>query len=94
MPERIPIAAAKRVAFDYDCTQVIIMAWDGAKTHCITFGKTLEDCDQAAEGGNRIKRTLDWPESLCTAEPSRVKSLKKRIKSLESQIERMKGDKI
>jgi hypothetical protein len=87
MPARIPIKAAKDVANIYKCRQVILMAWDGERTHCVTYGKTVEDCDQAARGGNRIKVALGWPESLMD-EPSRVKKLKERIASLEAQIAR------
>lgn len=85
MPKRIPISAAKLVADKHDCRQVIILAWDGKLTHVVTYGKTLEDCDQAAQGGNKIKKVLGWPESLCQDEPSRVKKLKERIKELENK---------
>lgn len=85
MPAKIPIAAAKTVANEYACRQVILMAWDGEHTHCVTYGKTVEDCDQAAQGGNRIKAALGWPESLM-AEPSRVKKLKARIAQLEAAL--------
>lgn len=85
MPAKIPITAAKTVANEYACRQVILMAWDGERTHCVTYGKTVEDCDQAAQGGNRIKAALGWPESLM-AEPSRVKKLKARIAELEAAL--------
>lgn len=85
MPAKIPITAAKRVAIEHACRQVIIMAWDGERTHCVTYGNTVADCDQAAQGGNRIKAALGWPETLM-AEPSRVKKLKSRIKELEAAL--------
>ena len=71
----IPIAAAKRIAEDYDKDQVIILTWDAAhgQTHVTTYGKTLRDCEQAAEGGNKLKKVLSWPEHLCNATPSRMK---------------------
>jgi len=84
MSKRIPIKAAKELADDFLLKQVIIVAWDGKLTHVVTYGKTLEDCDQAAQGGNFVKKALRWPESLMT-EPSRVKSLKARIKELENE---------
>jgi hypothetical protein len=90
MPKRIPIQAAKDVAAKYACRQVIIAAWDGALTHIVTYGESVEDCDQAATGGNFIKKALGWPESLCNAEPSRVTKLKARIKELEEVEERTK----
>lgn len=73
MPKRIPIAAAKRLAQAHGCRQVIILAWDGKETHVVTYGETKGDCIQAAEGGNKVKRALGWPEDLCKAEPYRAR---------------------
>ena len=86
MPKRIPIKAAKDLAKEYDLKQVILCAWDGKLTHIVTYGKTLEDCDQAAQGGNKIKKALGWPEELCSDEPSRVKKLKKKIEELRKKV--------
>jgi hypothetical protein len=93
MPKRIPIAAAKRIAKEYALRQVIIMAWDGKLTHCVTYGVSVEECDQAAQGGNRIKQALGWPESL-RAEPSRVRAMRRRIESLLAEVAelRRKGE--
>jgi hypothetical protein len=89
--KNIPIAAAKRVAKEYDKDQVIILTWDKAfnKTHVTTFGKTMEDCDQAAEGGNRLKKALGWPEEMCKDEPSRVKKMKAEIKKLKARVKEL-----
>jgi hypothetical protein len=76
MPKRIPIAAAKRIATDHDLRQVILVAWDGKLMHVVTYGKSVEDCDQAAQGGNRVKAALGWPEILCREEPSRVMKIR------------------
>lgn len=74
----VPVTAAKRIAKEFDKDQVIVVTWDAAhgKTHVTTYGKTVEECAQAAEGGNLVKRALGWPESLCDAAPPRVKRLK------------------
>ncbi len=75
MPKkRIPIAAAKRIASDHGMDQVILLAWsrETGDTHVVTYGRTLQDCVQAADGGNRLKRELGWPEELCNAQPSRA----------------------
>jgi hypothetical protein len=85
MPKRIPIAAARRFAQEHNLRQVIVLAWDGELTHVVTYGKTLEDCDQAAAGGNKLKAALGWPESL-RAEPSRVRKLLARIAELEKLL--------
>lgn len=76
MPARIPISAAKRIAADHDLRQVILFAWDGKASHIVTYGKSVEDCAEAADLGNKMKRGLGWPESLQSAEPSRVKKLR------------------
>lgn len=73
MTKRIPIQAAKDIASKHACRQVIILAWDGVSTHVVTYGKSVEDCLQAANGGNAIKRSLGWPESECNAVPARIK---------------------
>lgn len=76
--KRIPIAAAKRIADEYSKDQVIVVTWDKATgtTWVTTYGKTVEECAQAAEGGNRVKRALGWPEILCNAKPARIRKTK------------------
>lgn len=63
MPARIPIAEAKRVADAQGCQQVIILAWDGERTHVVTYGDTKKACREAAEGANRLKAILGWPSA-------------------------------
>ena len=56
----VPIAAAKNVAKQYDKDQVIIIAWDEEHNmvHFTTYGKTKEDCAQAAKAGEFFKKAL------------------------------------
>ena len=70
----IPITAAKRIADDYGQSQVIVVTFDKQTglTHVVTYGGTLEECKQAAAGGNVVKKALGWPESLCVAKPARA----------------------
>ncbi|SIO37222.1 hypothetical protein SAMN05444166_4175 [Singulisphaera sp. GP187] len=91
MPNRIPILAASDIAKAHGCSQVIVLAWDGKKTHVVTYGESVEDCDQAAQGGNRVKVALGWPESLCNEEPSRVKKLKDENYDLKVKIKELEG---
>ncbi len=85
MPKRIPVSAAKLVAVTYDCRQVILVALDNDNTtHVVTYGSTEEQCDQAAQGGDFVKKALGWPESL-NAMPNRVKALSARVKELEAR---------
>lgn len=73
MNQEIPIAAAKVIAKKYGYTQVIIHAFDSetGTQHVTTYGKNLKECEQAAEGGNQIKRLCGWPEELCNAVPNK-----------------------
>lgn len=84
--KRLPIKAAKDLAKQYNQKQVILATWDGERTHIVTYGVSIEDCSQAAQGGNKIKDALGWPKDL-RDEPPRVKKLQDRIKELESYIE-------
>jgi hypothetical protein len=72
--KRIPISFAKKIAEEFGYAQVIIHAYDDITgLQCVTtFGKSLADCDNAAKGGNAIKKLLGWPEELCNAKPARI----------------------
>jgi len=73
--KRIPISDAKVLGKKLGYSQVIIMAFDkntGVTSVC-TWGDSVEDCVQAAQGGNFIKKTLGWPDDLCNAKPRRQK---------------------
>ena len=78
--KRIPINWAKKIAEDLGYTQVIIHAYDGEAgiQHVTTYGKSLEDCKNAADGGNAIKRLLKWDEELCNAKPKRLQKAEER----------------
>ena len=78
--KRIPINWAKKIAEDLGYTQVIIHGYDGETgiQHVTTFGKSLEDCKNSAEGGNAIKRLLKLPEELCKAKPKRLLKAEER----------------
>ncbi|MCA0368345.1 MAG: hypothetical protein LCH57_09845 [Proteobacteria bacterium] len=69
----IPVATAERVAAEHGCRQVILMAWDGKATHVVTWGFSREDAQQAADGGNRFKMAMNWPEELCRSVPELAK---------------------
>jgi hypothetical protein len=89
MPKRMPISSAKDIANKFDCKQVIIAAWDGERTHIVTYGKSAEDCDQAAQGGNLIKKAMGWPKSMLNDEPSRIIKMKSRIIELEQKVKEL-----
>jgi hypothetical protein len=76
--KRIPITEAKRLAETYSQSQVIIVTWDkiNNRQHVVTYGKSITDCEQAALGGNFVKKALGWPDEHCHAEPARVRRIK------------------
>jgi hypothetical protein len=78
--KRIPITAAKKIGEEFGYTQVIIHAYDSETgCQCVTsWGKSLDDCENAARGGNAIKKLLGWPSELCNAVPNRTKNRKKK----------------
>ncbi len=92
--KRIPVTAAKEIAKKYDKDQVIVITWDKAHgmMHVTTYGKTVEDCKQAAEGGNKLKEVLGFPEVLCKTEPARVRRAKKNQKELLSRLRQIDSD--
>lgn len=62
--KRIPIAAAQRIADEYDYDQVFIFArkvgQDGGE-HMTTYGRTKEHCDIAAKIGDLLKyKIMGW----------------------------------
>lgn len=85
MPKRIPIKAAKEIAEKYGMTHVIIFGNEPELDHIATYGKSTEQCAQAADFGNTIKSRLGWPDKFLT-QPSRVKKLQARIKELEEEL--------
>lgn len=64
MPKRIPIRAAFGVAEEYECKQVIIVAWDGSRTHVVTYGVDKEQCRQAALGGTFVMDEIKRRDKL------------------------------
>jgi hypothetical protein len=87
---RISIKSVKDFAVKFGLDQCIVFGWEKheKKQQVATWGRTLEDCASAAEGGNQIKTFCGWPNSLHT-EPSRVRKLQARIKELEDQLEKI-----
>lgn len=81
----IPISAAQALAESLELRQVIIVAWDGADTHVVTYGGSVIDSANAAAGGNMVKKALGWPEHTDT-ESTKVLALQARIAELEAQV--------
>jgi hypothetical protein len=83
----IPITAAKKIAHEYDWPEIIIFGYnpETADRHVTTFGKTVDQCADAAKAGNYLKKALNWPEELCHAKPAREKK-RDNYRALQNEI--------
>jgi hypothetical protein len=82
----IPIKVLKEFSQKYGYSTVVMFATNSNQMQYIaTYGRTIQECDQAAQFGDMMKDALHWPESLHAA-PSRVRQLQKRVKELEDEI--------
>lgn len=82
---KIPIKALKEMSKAYKLDHIIIFATGGDTQYVATYGRTIDECSEAADFGNVMKDKLGWPESL-HQQPSRVRKLQTRIKELEAQL--------
>jgi hypothetical protein len=82
---RIPIKALKQMSKDYGLDHVIVYGTEGETQHIATYGRTIDECSEAADFGNKMKDVLGWPESL-HQQPSRVRKLQAHIKELELKL--------
>ena len=82
----IPIKALKEISRRYGYTHVVMFAaGPGNIQYIATYGRSLPECDQAAQFGDMMKDALHWPKGL-HAIPSRVRILQARIRALETQL--------
>lgn len=79
---KVPIKALKELSKAYNLDHVIVFATEGNMQHIATYGRTSDECSEAADFGNMLKDALGWPESL-HQQPSRVRKLEARIRELE-----------
>jgi uncharacterized small protein (DUF1192 family) len=87
---RIPIKTVREFARKHKLTHAIVFGYDGNKQHVATYGESVEQCAQAADFGNKLKKALGWPESL-QAQPARVRALQKEIACLKNEVSRLKA---
>lgn len=71
-PKAIAIARAKEISkLGYDEVIIVGANYNTGTQHVTTYGKSLAACENAAKGGNAIKKLLNWPPELCNAKPKR-----------------------
>jgi hypothetical protein len=72
-PTTIPPEQLEGFARELGLTQAILVGWQPCvATHVVTWGDSLTDSAQAAQGGNAVRRALGFPETLCRALSPRV----------------------
>jgi len=73
----IPVDAARRIAEEYAQDQVVICTFENTtgRVHVVTYGKHIEDAENAAKGGDFVKKALGWPGRFCNSTPPRVQVL-------------------
>ena len=87
IPRNIPVSALKEFAEKYGYDHVIMFCTGGDMQYVATFGRTIEQCDRAAQFGDKLKDSLRWPESL-HAIPSRVHALQCKIADYKFILEK------
>lgn len=76
--KKIPISKAKEIAqFGYDEVIIVGCQYADGIQHVTTYGKSQAACENAAIGGNEVKKLLKWPEEMCNAKPPRQKKNEK-----------------
>ena len=81
----IPVSALKKFANDYGYDHIIMFCTAKKTQYIATYGKTIEQCDQAAQFGDKLKDAMGWPETL-HAMPSRVKKLTEKVLELKALL--------
>lgn len=86
----IPVEAAKRIAEEHAQDQVVICSFEKTTglVHVVTYGKRIEDAENAAKGGDFVKKALGWPERLCNSTPPRLQAL---ADALKQSVKLMEG---
>lgn len=73
-----------KIGVGYGWDQVIVVAWDAntGSEHVTTWGSNAKYCNQAAEGGNFVKKALGWPENLCRAKSKSASAHLEKVSQL------------
>lgn len=83
----ITIKTAKEIAqLGYDEVIIVGCQYETGIQHVTTYGKSLAACENAAIGGNAVKKLLGWPEDKCNAKPARQKKKEAKVWSDEDMI--------
>ena len=89
--QRIPIKSVRDFGKAHGLTHVVVFGFSGLQ-HVATWGKTAVNAGEAADFGNKLKRSLGWPESLCNAQPARVARLMDANARLQDRVRRLERE--
>lgn len=67
---KIEISQIKKWREQIDASIIVVFAItkDGMQ-HVATHGETAKNAKEAAQWGNSLKKTMNWPDKLCHEEP-------------------------
>ncbi|MDD5551233.1 MAG: hypothetical protein PHS34_08240 [Candidatus Omnitrophica bacterium] len=68
----IPIKMAENISKESGYPEIVIFGYDPltGRQHVTTYGQSKEQCKDAANAGNNLKKHLGWPDNLCHAKPN------------------------
>lgn len=83
--KKIPVSECKKIANDCGYDEVIVVGahYLSGTQSVATYGRSQAACENAAIGGNAIKKLLSWPEELCNAKPLRQKKREESEKKMD-----------
>ncbi|MEN6434172.1 MAG: hypothetical protein ABFD06_15170 [Smithella sp.] len=70
--KEITISMAEKISKETGYDEIVIFGYNpiSKQQHVTTFGKTKEQCIDAAKAGNFLKKALGWPDELCKSKPN------------------------
>ena len=92
MPSEFPIDALAQLGKEQGLRMAVMVAWDGKRTHVVTWGDDAAQSVHAASGGNFVKEALGWPDDLCRERPAWFYRLDAALHLLEDRLRDLLDD--
>lgn len=86
MPNLIPPESLQKFCAQFQLSQAVLLAFDGERVHVVTWGNTPSDSDHAAEAGNALKKSFNWPNELCRDISPKVQALLDKVERLKEEV--------
>lgn len=66
----ISVKEVKKIREQLGLTHIVIFGVsEGGIQHIATHGESKVNAEEAARAGNKLKKSLEWPEGLCKSKP-------------------------